>query len=325
MGLAGSMQQVRSWLPHEPAPVILMYHRIAAEPFDPWGLAVSPANFRDHLEWLAQNRMVLPLREFAELQRGGSLPCNSVAVTIDDGYACASEVAAPLLEQFAIPATIFVPVEIVASREPFWWDELEEMILDYEGQALTVDGDEFTLGPQNPADRRWTPGKAAATQRQSVFEQVHTRLARKSPSDLGNTMCWLRRQTGRRTPAAKRRLMTPEQMRRTSSSTVEFGSHSLTHPWLAKLDRAAKRHEICDSVDRLEKLSGSPPVAFAYPYGILDPVSEQLASEAGFECACAGRNAAVSSTSRPFALPRVHVRDCNAKALERLLTRALAA
>jgi peptidoglycan/xylan/chitin deacetylase (PgdA/CDA1 family) len=89
--LARRRQWLHSLLPRGPSPTILMYHRIAEEPFDPWGLSVTPANFRDQLAWLAQNRTVLPLGEFAALHRAGTLPAEAIAVTLDDGYACASQ------------------------------------------------------------------------------------------------------------------------------------------------------------------------------------------------------------------------------------------
>lgn len=322
--LARRRQWLHSLLPRGPSPAILMYHRIAEEPFDPWGLSVTPANFRDQLAWLAQNRTVLPLGEFAALHRAGTLPAEAIAVTLDDGYACASKIAAPLLEQFGVPATIFVPVELIEGGEPFWWDELEEMILEDGAGSLSVDGQEFPLGKRSPADRHWKRGSRAATPRQSAFEQIHSRLSRKRPSELKKTMAELRRQTKRMTAFAKRRPMTPEEVRRTRSSTVEFGSHSLTHPWLTKLGRAAQQREIGDSLVRLEKLCGSRPTAFAYPYGIFDQLSEKLAAEAGFECACATWDVALSRRSRLFALPRVHVRDGGASDLGRRLARVRA-
>src|SRR5690606_34972594 len=42
-------------------PVILLYHRIADVDSDPWALAVSPKNFREHLRILRQERKCIPL------------------------------------------------------------------------------------------------------------------------------------------------------------------------------------------------------------------------------------------------------------------------
>ena len=64
--------------------MILMYHRIAEDSFDPWGIAVGPRNFASQLSWLTRNRTPVSLAEFASLQRRHALPDDAVAVTFDD-------------------------------------------------------------------------------------------------------------------------------------------------------------------------------------------------------------------------------------------------
>ena len=49
----GAARRLAGILPRRPRPAILMYHRIAHETFDPWGLAVQEAVFAEQLEWLA--------------------------------------------------------------------------------------------------------------------------------------------------------------------------------------------------------------------------------------------------------------------------------
>src|SRR5207244_7255859 len=89
-------------------PAILMYHRIGSETFDPWGLAVQRDRFSEQVEWLAGNRTVLPLSEFARRQRERELPADAIALTFDDGYASVLP-AVPLLERHKLHATVFLP------------------------------------------------------------------------------------------------------------------------------------------------------------------------------------------------------------------------
>lgn len=315
--------RLRARFPHRPPPAILIYHRITKETFDPWGLSVTPAHFREHLSWLAQNRTVLRLRDFADLQCRRALPPDAIAVTLDDGYACNSAVAAPLLEEFRVPATMFLPVNFITSGKPFWWDELEDIVLDHDGSELSLDGHKVVLGPKRSADRQWKPWSPQGTPRQAAYHDIHVRLARMRPDELARSMDFLRDQAKPANNAdPMKRPMSGEEVRRTAGRFVEFGSHTLNHPWLPSLAPAEQRHEICDSVEQCRRLTGSRPSAFAYPFGMFDDQSEKLAEEAGFVCACTTRDLAVARGTSSFALPRLQVGDWDTAELERVLTRA---
>jgi peptidoglycan/xylan/chitin deacetylase (PgdA/CDA1 family)/glycosyltransferase involved in cell wall biosynthesis len=303
-------------------PAILMYHRIADESFDPWQLAVSPANFADQLEWIARHRTPLPLAEFAELSRRGRLPRNAIALTFDDGYACNADLGIPLLAKFGIPATIFLPVELIERGREFWWDELERIVLRHTGRALTVNGSEIEVGEIAPDDRQWPPGERPRTARQIAYHQLWSLLYEMTPADLEAAMQQLRDQARlAEAPRQSHRPLTREQIGQIRSDLVQFGSHGLTHPSLPRLGSAEKAREIRDSVDRCAQLTGVQPRSFAYPYGDFDPESEQLAEQAGFSCACKADGWFVTKNSSRFALPRIFVGNWDSSRLARQLGR----
>lgn len=66
---------------------------------------------------------------------------------------------------------------------------------------------------------------------------------------------------------------------------VEFGSHSLTHPWLPSVPDAQLRREVSDSKRRLEDLLGVEVKSFAYPYGGVDRRVRSAVAEAGYQLA----------------------------------------
>jgi peptidoglycan/xylan/chitin deacetylase (PgdA/CDA1 family) len=298
-----------------------MYHRVAEETFDPWGLAVSHSHFADQLRWLSTNRTVVPLHEFAARHARGDLPRDAIAVTFDDGYSC-TVAAARMLEAARLPATIFIPATLIERGRPFWWDELQTIVLSHGGDSLELDGRQVALGPKQQADESWQTQAPPKTPRQAAFQHLWAALRERPPAELDSAMADLR---GQSTAPAERdqvRPMTPDQVRAIASDLITFGSHALTHPLLTSLDRATKAREIEGSIDRCEALSGSRPLAFAYPYGNFDSESEELARRAGFAFACATGGSAVTTRSRQFALPRVQVGNCNAGQLAKLLATA---
>lgn len=313
-------RRARSLLPRPQRPAILMYHRIARDTFDPWGLAVAPERFAQQLAWLAENRRVLPLTEFAARHRSGDLPNDAVAITFDDGYACTAEVAAPMLQQFGFSATVFLPVELIEKGQPFWWDELQNIVMDTDRDELCVDGRSFVLAEKQNDDRTWKPGSPPRTPRQSAFRALWESLHPRSPRDLDQAMAELRSQIAR-APARDilKRPMTPGEVRSAAATSVEFGSHALAHPSLPHLSRQEKALQIGDSVERCASLSGEVPRTFAYPYGDFDEESATLVEEAGFECACATEDRCVDANSGAYALPRIGVGDWTPRRLARAL------
>lgn len=305
-----------------PGPAILMYHRVADERFDPWGLAVSPSNFADQVQWIARNRTVLPLAEFAELNRRNALPRNAIALTFDDGYACNSEVATPLLEQHGLPATIFLPTKLVERGREFWWDELETIALRHSGEVLKINGDSVYLGEPEAGDEDWAPAQPPKTRRQHAYHRLWSLLYQRAPEKLDEGMDELRDQSRvNDKPRKSHRPLTRDEVRSMACDLVEFGSHSLNHASLPRLGSKQKAREVHESVERCAELTGAHPRSFAYPYGDCDPESERLVEEAGFLCACKAEGLFVNPRSDRFALPRLFVGNWDSARLARELGR----
>jgi peptidoglycan/xylan/chitin deacetylase (PgdA/CDA1 family) len=290
-----------------------MYHRIAEETFDPWQLAVSPANFADQLRWLSNQRTVLPLWEFAERHASQTLSGDAAAITFDDGYDSVATVAAPLLEEYQLPATVFLPVELIERGRPFWWDELQQLVLDFRGNCLVVGGQAVTLGNRSPSDREWSPSAAPQTARQAAFQRSWAMLRCLTPADLERAMQDLREQMDAPPSDDFDLPMKPAQVRAISSMRIQFGSHALTHPSLPTLQAAEKAAEIRGSFERMKALTGVTPLSFAYPYGDRDEKSEAIVRQAGFLCACTTEGHPLHRRSSLFALPRVGVGNVDAR------------
>jgi peptidoglycan/xylan/chitin deacetylase (PgdA/CDA1 family) len=109
--------------------LVLLYHRVAAVPHDPWGLCVRPAHFDEHLAVLARRGVVGPLAELAAAVAHGRRHARRVVLTFDDGYAVVASRAAPALERHGLPATVFVTTDAIDRAREFWWDALERVVL----------------------------------------------------------------------------------------------------------------------------------------------------------------------------------------------------
>lgn len=109
---------------------ILMYHHVNYGELATAGgytsLNVTPDTFRSQLEYLQNNAyQVIPLtalNDFFDL--GIALAPKPAILTFDDGYADFVEVAAPILQEFGFPATLFVTTGLMENPGYTTWNAL---------------------------------------------------------------------------------------------------------------------------------------------------------------------------------------------------------
>ncbi|MDU0353251.1 polysaccharide deacetylase family protein [Paraglaciecola aquimarina] len=107
--------------------VILVYHHVSTE--TPSSTSVSPEVFAEHMQYLADNYQVLPLKTvITKLQQKQPLPDKSVVITFDDGYKNIYQNAHPILKKHNFEYTIFVnPILIGKADYQLDWQQIDKM------------------------------------------------------------------------------------------------------------------------------------------------------------------------------------------------------
>jgi peptidoglycan/xylan/chitin deacetylase (PgdA/CDA1 family) len=307
-----------------------MYHRVADAALDPWGIAVAPAHFEEHLDVLRRTRRPLRLTDFVRAFQAGILPRNAVAVTFDDGYVDNLVAAKPRLMAADVPATVFLATGYLGRAGEFWWDELARLILTGRGPRnfeITIGGQvmRFDLHTSNDAIVRGNGWRAwldsPSIGRQAAYLAIWKALRAIDSLKHEAVMANLRKVFASDAwDAESGRSMTPEEVRAlVSDRLVAIGPHTVTHPALTELDHLAIRREVAASKKACELLAGEEVTAFAYPFGVLNGGVTKAVADAGFICACSTKNSPVTPGSEIFALPRIQVVDEGGDAFERSL------
>ncbi len=316
---AGIRSRVRTQRPLR-GPVVLMYHRIAEQDPDPWGLGVSPRHFAEQMEVLAAQRHPMALTEFTSAGKVSALPADAVAVTFDDGYADNLLEAKPILERYGIPATVFVTSVAVDHPGELWWDELERVLLAPEQLphefSLNINGRQisFPCGPNMPGQQS-NRRAAFATRtgpRWLLYQAIHRKLLAVPYAAKLRAIADLTSILGpERGGGSGRRLLQARELTELAScSLIEIGCHTETHPTLAGLAKDVQQQEISRNKSFLEELLKRSICSFAYPHGSYDAQSIICLRRAGFTLACHTRPGSVERGASPFELPRLHVQDC---------------
>jgi peptidoglycan/xylan/chitin deacetylase (PgdA/CDA1 family) len=321
-----------------PGSLVLMYHRVAEVGPDPWGLCVTPTNFRNHLKVLRAKRVrLLGMQDLVKALVAGKIPPRSVAITFDDGYADNYHFASPLLTDYEIPATIFVTAGQVEAAEEFWWDALERIFL-HAGELPSVldlvvrsQPRRWELGRSasfsiSEAERwqHWRADESAPTVRHQLYKQIWQVLFDANSEERNRLVRELTLWAGLPLKArATHRSMTEEELQHLAGGVVEVGAHTWTHPSLAKLSTLDQADELRRSKSHLEQILGRMVKGCSYPHGHYSPQTFQLVQKLGYSYACGSTQIPVRSDAERFHLPRVAVDNWSLPAFERFVARYL--
>ncbi len=114
-----------------PGVAVLAYHGVLADETRDAGAPGGPLHVRAstlaaHCAVLRSHCTPIDGARFLRIAAGAeTAPPRAVLVTFDDGYAGVLTHGIPVLEQYAIPAVVFVCTGPIARREHFWYDAVE--------------------------------------------------------------------------------------------------------------------------------------------------------------------------------------------------------
>lgn len=256
---------------------ILAYHRVfetnGAGTIDCPNISATPKGFARQMRHVAKHYQAVAMPEVLEaIERNVPLPKHSVLITFDDAYTDFAEVAWPILKQFRIPATLFVPTAYPDHPElTFWWDRL------YLAFAKTTRTElrESPLGPlplKGPEDRRrsllallkYVPSRPYEAALRTI-DSVCSQLVQQPPNGAA--------------------VLTWNQLRQLANDGVTLGSHTRTHPILTQISAIQIREEIRKSQQDLKREIGYALPIFCYPNGDHNDVVTKILRAEGISLA----------------------------------------
>jgi peptidoglycan/xylan/chitin deacetylase (PgdA/CDA1 family) len=251
--------------------LILAYHNVVPDELAGRGdrsLHLPVTRFLRQLDLLQSHCRVAPLAEI--LAGAASEQRPTVAITFDDAYRGATELALPELARRALPTTMFVAPGLFGSRS-FWWDEMasgrvglapevRKSVLE-RGRALNQDGS--TSMPVNPGREDLPECYACADEGQV-----------RDISDL---------------------------------ATVTLGAHSWSHASLPRLDPDELTVELSRPLEWLGSWHGATLPILAYPYGLRSAAVETAAARAGYSAALLIDGGWYTTEASRWAIPRYNV------------------
>lgn len=282
---------------HRGRALILTYHRFSERE---GGERISARAFAEQVEYLATHYTLVPLSQMARwLLSSREIPPRLAAITIDDGYRDAYEIAFPILRKHCAPATVFVVTEFVEGAAWLWTDKLRYLtgLAEPLRTEVAIGGCKLSLELNGDATRRTAAGRINAALK-TLPEEAREAALERLAFELGVNLP--------ERPPAEYGAINWRQAREMADAGVEIGSHTLTHPILTSLGDDRLQEEVRQSQSRLETALRRKVETFCYPNGDYDIRVQCEVARAGYKCAVTTEVGLNGAQDNPLALRRIH-------------------
>lgn len=270
-------------------PLVLGYHRVVSEyQADPTvslpSMDISENMLAAQLDWVARRFQIVSLEELgARLERGDTQGAPLAAVTVDDGYRDAYEVAFPLFRRKGIPAAFFVVTDLVGTTAVPLHDRLYyQLARGYarEGRMPRAAWGALERAGIEPVTRaRLAQLLKAYDALQVLFGALPQARIRVLVEELEGDSPF---------PAAvadRLRCVDWSMLRTMADGGMTIGSHTRSHTFMTREDGRTIKIEAAESRRRLELELRRPVDHFAYPAGQFDPSAVRAVAAAGYRFA----------------------------------------
>ena len=232
------------------------------------------------------------------LRREKSLPSKVVAITFDDGFLDNFEIALPILNRLGIKAAFYITVSSVDTGQAPWFCRLRH--------AFGATRKTIWFDSVDNCERKMTE----PLERYAAFLVASKRCAQRAGASQEECLTLIEAELEVDSYAGKL-MMNWEQARALRKSGHIVGSHTITHPNMAKIGQDDLRRECLDSKTKLERELDGSITHFSYPSPILQPhwneLTVQMTASVGYTCGVTSTAGAVQMGDCALSLRRVTV------------------
>lgn len=228
-------------------------------------------------------------------------PQARIALTFDAGWRDNAEVVAPLLEHYAIPASIFISTGWLGRRSSAWREVIGEGLWQRQSPAIirsTLGDAGLPLPPLPPTHPDIAYSRALLGYLNQLTCLEVTRARR-----LGEIADHLHTELGQPPQG-----LDPFSVRRLENSgLIRFGARGVGFDAFETQSDERIRWQVRRSRRELGRLCRDPLPVFAYPDDRPSARVQQVVNRCGVQTALAGSGGWLSHRANPLALPRIPI------------------
>lgn len=233
--------------------------------------------FRQQIEYMKSHFNIVTMEQVIDAYNGNKeLPENALLLTFDDGYVDNYTYALPILEEFDLQGTFFIPGKTFATHQLLDVNKIHYILASGSVGDMVQDVksfmDDYRGGEYDYADTDELYEKYAVANRfdsgDTIFvkRMLQTVLPEKLRSIISSEL--FRKYVGMDEETLAYELyMTPEQVMTLKRHGMFIGIHGYDHYWLANLEPEEMRQDIRMALDTLGDYIDKNNWVIGYPYG----------------------------------------------------------
>jgi peptidoglycan/xylan/chitin deacetylase (PgdA/CDA1 family) len=283
---------------------VLAYHRVFSlpdsdYPFSSGTISASPEEFDRQMKFVSKNFHVINFKILSDLILSGEeVPNNLLIITFDDGYADNYELAFSTLQKYNLTATIFLTTSNIDSGEIFWYDKLHYILRKTSQKMVTFDSGKYTIKIEDMSRHK------AIESANKIFNSV-------SNKDRLRFFQQLEEQSEVTILHNHLKLANPlnwHKIKEMSKYGIEFGSHTISHPYLSNMSNDEIMYELVTSKKSIQEKLGIEVKSISYPFGSYNKEVMECAKISGYQFGIAyEHNTWRFDRMQTYAIPRIHV------------------
>lgn len=275
--------------------------------------------FREQIAFMKSNFNIVTMEQVLEaISTKNKLPEKALLLTFDDGYADNYNVAMPILEEYGVQGSFFIPGKTFTTHQLLDVNKIHYVLASANIYNLLEDlkkemdyyrGQEFQYAPTEELFAKY----AVATRfdiKETVFvkQMLQTVLPEKLRNIISSKL--FAKYVGvTEEQLAYELYMSEEQIRTMKRHGMFIGIHGYDHYWLGNLSVEQMENDISLALDALDEFVDRKQWVMNYPYG---NYNKDVLAYISKEGACLGLTTEVRladiDKDNPLELPRL---DCN--------------
>lgn len=249
--------------------------------------------FKEQLLYILKYYQIIKMDELIDaLKNKKTLPDNSLLLTFDDGYKDHFEFVFPILDEFGVQGSFFIPTKAIQKHKVLDVNKIHFILASVQDKSSIISDiyslmnkyrKDYDLRSNAYYEHKLKAEESRFDTKETIF--IKRILQRELPEELRNIIVdfLFKKYVSEDEESFSYELyMNVDQIKCMNRNGMYIGSHGYEHYWLNTLSKEQQQKEIEQSLGFLQELGiNTENFAFCYPYGAYNNTLLSLLKEKG--------------------------------------------